>query len=81
MQRHIQGIEENYIQQKFPSRIKMKSEHFRFKKKKLRVSIIRSPVLQEIQRTFFRLEDIISEGNLDPQEGIKNIGNSKELGI
>ena len=52
-----------------------------FKKKKLRVSIIRSPVLQEIQRTFFRLEEIISEGNLDPQEGIKNIGNSKELGI
>ena len=59
----------------------MKSKHFRFKKKKLRVCIIRSPILQEIQRTSFRLKEIISDGNLDPQEGIKNTGNSKKLGI
>ena len=59
----------------------MKSKHFRFKKKKLTVSIIKSPVLQEIQKTYFMLKEIISGRNLDPQEGLKNIGNSKDLGI
>lgn len=53
---------------------------FRFKKKTLGRFRIRSPILQEIQRTCFRLEEMILDGNLDIQEGMKSTGNGKYLG-